>query len=41
MNTRHYAAARRTLLLSEKFLEVNWGLVLLITLLASAGFAAL
>jgi rod shape determining protein RodA len=41
MNTRPYAAARRTLLLSEKFLEVNWGLMLLITLIASAGVAML
>jgi rod shape determining protein RodA len=41
MNSRAYAAARRTLPLTEKFLEVNWGLVLLITLIASAGFAML
>lgn len=41
MNTRAYAASRRTLLISEKFLEVNWGLMLLIGIIASAGFAAL
>jgi len=41
MNTRAYAAARRTLLLSEKFVDINWGLVLLITIIASAGFAML
>ena len=41
MNTRAYAAAKRTLGLSEKLLEVNWGLVLLITLCACSGFAML
>jgi rod shape determining protein RodA len=41
MNQRAYAAARRTLFLSEKFQEINWPLVLLITLVASAGFAML
>ncbi len=41
MNNRAYAAARRTLMLSEKFVDVNWGLLLMITLIASAGFAML
>ncbi|HEY1709362.1 MAG TPA: rod shape-determining protein RodA [Rhizomicrobium sp.] len=41
MNTRAYAAARRTLFLSEKLQEINWVLVLLITLIASSGFAML
>jgi rod shape determining protein RodA len=41
MNTRAYAAARRTLPISEKFLDIDWGLVLLISLIACAGFAAL
>ena len=41
MTTRSYAAARRTLSVSEKLLDVNWGLVLLITIIASAGFAML
>ena len=41
MNTRAYAAAKRTLGISEKLLEVNWGLVLLITLCAASGFAML
>ncbi|HET7333593.1 MAG TPA: rod shape-determining protein RodA [Rhizomicrobium sp.] len=41
MNTRAYAAARRTLSISEKLLEINWGLVLLITIIACIGFAML
>jgi rod shape determining protein RodA len=41
MNNRPYALARRTLAPVEKLIEVNWGLVLLITIIASAGFAML
>jgi rod shape determining protein RodA len=41
MNTRPYALARRTLAPVEKLIEINWGLVLLITIIASAGFAML
>jgi rod shape determining protein RodA len=41
MNTRPYALARRTLAPIEKLIEVNWGLVLLIAIIASAGFAEL
>ncbi len=41
MNTRPYAAARRLLTISDKLYEVNWGLVLLITIIACAGFAML
>ncbi|MBU6443584.1 MAG: rod shape-determining protein RodA [Alphaproteobacteria bacterium] len=41
MNTRHYAAARRTRSIGEKLFEVNWGLVMLIALIASVGFAML
>jgi len=41
MNTRPYALARRTLAPIEKLIEINWGLVLLITIIASAGFAEL
>jgi rod shape determining protein RodA len=41
MTTRSYAAARRTLSVSDKLLDVNWGLVLLITIIACAGFAML
>ena len=41
MTTRSYAAARRTLSVTDKLLDVNWGLVLLITIIASAGFAML
>jgi len=41
MNTRPYAAARRHLSIGEKLMEVNWGFLLLITLVASAGFAML
>jgi rod shape determining protein RodA len=41
MSSRPYAAARRTLSMSERLLEVNWGLVLLITVIACIGFAML
>ena len=41
MTTRSYAAARRTLSIGDKLLDVNWGLVLLIAIIASAGFAML
>jgi rod shape determining protein RodA len=41
MALRPYAAAKRTLPFADKLMEVNWGLVLLITLLACAGFATL
>ncbi len=41
MTTRSYAAARRTLSIGDKLLDVNWGLVLLITIIACAGFAML
>ncbi|MDR3526806.1 MAG: rod shape-determining protein RodA [Rhizomicrobium sp.] len=36
---RPYAAARRTLSVADKLYEINWGLVLLITIIASIGFA--
>jgi len=39
MSSRPYAAARRSLSISEKMLEVNWGLVLLIGVIASIGLA--
>jgi rod shape determining protein RodA len=41
MAIRAYAAAKRTLTFVDKLLEVNWGLVLLIAVIASAGFAML
>jgi rod shape determining protein RodA len=41
MTTRPYAAARRTLSFADKLYEVNWGLVLLITIVACVGFAML
>ena len=41
MNTTHYVAARRPLTYSEKLLEINWGFLLLITIIACAGFAML
>lgn len=41
MNTRPYALARRTVAPLEKLIEVNWGLLLLITIIAGAGFAML
>jgi rod shape determining protein RodA len=39
--SRPYAAAKRTLGIGEKLLDVNWGLVLLITLIAGGGVAML
>src|SRR6201986_1139643 len=41
MAFRAYAAAQRTLSVGDKLMEVNWGLVLLITLCAGAGIAML
>ncbi len=41
MTTRPYAAARRTLSVIDKLYEINWGLVLLIGLIACVGFAML
>lgn len=41
MALRPYAAAKRTLSVADKLLEVNWGLVLLIALIALAGIAML
>jgi len=41
MITRPYAAAKRTLPFLDKLVEINWGLILLITLCACAGFAML
>ncbi|MGH6740957.1 MAG: FtsW/RodA/SpoVE family cell cycle protein, partial [Bradyrhizobium sp.] len=41
MTTRPYAAARRTLSVTDKLLDVNWALVLVITIVASVGFAVL
>ncbi len=41
MTTRHYAAERGTLSIFEKLLEINWGLVLLIGLIAGVGFLML
>jgi rod shape determining protein RodA len=41
MTTRPYAASRRTLSLADKLFEINWGLVLLITMIACIGFAML
>jgi rod shape determining protein RodA len=41
MALRAYAAAKRTLSIADKLMEVNWGLVLLITLCAAAGIAML
>ncbi len=41
MNTRPYAASRRLLTFTDKLFEVNWGLVLLITVIACIGFATL
>jgi rod shape determining protein RodA len=41
MITRPYAAAKRTLSIADKLMEVNWGLVLLISLIACGGFAML
>src|ERR1700678_570224 len=41
MVLRPYAAAKRTLSLADKLMEVNWGFVLLIVLIGSAGIAML
>src|SRR5258706_92509 len=41
MALRPYAAAKRTLSLTDKLGEVNWGLMLLICLIAIAGIAML
>jgi len=41
MALRAYAAAKRTLSTADKLLEVNWGLVLLIVLIGTAGIAML
>ncbi|HEY2070398.1 MAG TPA: rod shape-determining protein RodA [Rhizomicrobium sp.] len=41
MSSRPYAAQRRALSMGEKLLEINWGLVLLIAVIASMGFAML
>ena len=41
MALRAYAAAKRTLSVVDKLQEVNWGLVLLVTLVALAGIAML
>jgi len=41
MAMRAYAAAKRTLSVGDKLADVNWGLVLLITLCAGAGIAML
>jgi rod shape determining protein RodA len=41
MISRPYAAARRTLGIADKLLEVNWGLVLLIAIIATGGIAML
>jgi rod shape determining protein RodA len=41
MALRPYAAAKRTLSVADKLLEINWGLVLLIVLIALAGIAML
>ena len=39
MSSRPYAAARRTLTVGDKLIEVNWGLVLLIGIIACVGIA--
>lgn len=41
MTTRAYAAAKRTLTIADKLLEINWGFVLLVSLIACVGFAML
>src|SRR5215467_12684131 len=41
MALRAYAAAKRTLSMADKLLEVNWGLMLLILLIGMAGIAML
>jgi rod shape determining protein RodA len=41
MSSRPYAAQRRALSIGEKMLEINWGLVLLIAVIAGIGFSML
>ena len=41
MALRAYAAAKRTLSVVDKLMEVNWGLVLLIAMIGCAGIAML
>ena len=41
MTIRPYAAAHGTLSIADKLFEINWGLVLLITIIACVGFAML
>ncbi len=41
MALRPYAAARRHLSMADKLYEINWGLVLLITIIACVGVAML
>jgi len=41
MISRPYAAAKRTLSVADKLLEMNWGLVLLVTIIAIGGIAML
>ena len=41
MTVRPYDATRRVVPLSQKLGEINWALVVLITLIACAGFAML
>ena len=41
MALRPYAAAKRTLSVADKLLEINWGFVLLVVLIATAGIAML
>ena len=41
MALRAYAAAKRTLSMADKLLEVNWGLMLLILMIGMAGIAML
>src|ERR1700680_3376365 len=41
MATRPYVFNRRTARIFDKLLEINWGLVLLITVIACVGFAML
>ncbi|MES2293363.1 MAG: rod shape-determining protein RodA [Pseudomonadota bacterium] len=41
MISRPYASAKRTIGIADKLMEVNWGLVLLITLIAMGGIAML
>jgi rod shape determining protein RodA len=39
MTIRPYAAARRTLSIADKLYEINWGLVLLVSIIACVGIA--